>query len=92
MENIKKERRWCIWKLEIRNDTFTKVPYINPDTHGRSNAPDTWIDYETASGSSVKDMKAIESEGMASFFHGGRETLNTACVLSMWTRITPKAG
>lgn len=48
MEHLKKERRWCIWKLEIRNDTFTKVPYITPDTHGRSNAPDTWIDYETA--------------------------------------------
>lgn len=48
MERLKAERRWCIWKRELRNENWTKVPYYDLVSRARSNDPEHWIDYNTA--------------------------------------------
>jgi hypothetical protein len=43
------QKRWVIWKYEVRDGKPTKVPYqINGKDKAESNNPDTWTTYENA--------------------------------------------
>lgn len=48
MESLKSECRWCVWKAEMSNNRTTKVPYVGQDIRGKSNEPDTWLNYQSA--------------------------------------------
>ena len=48
METLKQERCWCVWKREEVAGRQTKVPYISRSRKGRSDTPESWIDYEEA--------------------------------------------
>ena len=48
-QTLKELNSWVCWKLEVRDDRKTKVPY-NPRTGGMAmtNNPDTWTTFENA--------------------------------------------
>ena len=48
MEDLKRERRWCVWKREMRGGSFTKVPYRASAVRGSSSDENTWLTYEAA--------------------------------------------
>lgn len=49
-EEMKRERRWVLWRTETRDGKPTKVPYQTNWTRADSTDPSTWADFETAMG------------------------------------------
>ena len=45
MEELKNQPIWLLWKLEMRDDKPTKVPYKNPREYGSSTDKNTWNTY-----------------------------------------------
>lgn len=48
IEDLKKQRRWVLWKLEHVGEKDTKVPYQPNGRKAMSNNPDTWITWDEA--------------------------------------------
>lgn len=76
MNALKSERRWCVWKKEMRNGSFTKVPYIEQNIRGKSNDPDTWINYQNATNLKEND----DSVSGLGFFLSCRENDPEYCL------------
>ncbi len=47
-ETLKEKNRWVLWKLEKRDDKFTKVPYQNNGYKASSTNQKTWISFDEA--------------------------------------------
>ena len=64
MMNLQRERRWCLWRREIRKDgSIGKVPY-NADGHrAKSDDPRTWLDFQLA-----QMMNGDPYDGIGVFF------------------------
>src|ERR1019366_10787512 len=48
LSDLKRERRWLVWRNEVRNGRATKVPYCARGGWGSSTDPQTWASYEEA--------------------------------------------
>ncbi len=46
-QELKDRPQWVNWKIELREDKETKVPYQPNGLHAMSNAPRTWSGVET---------------------------------------------
>lgn len=68
MQTIRNERRWCLWRAEVRDGKTTKVPYRTNGSKAKSNDPSTWTDYETAK--AALDASNGFYSGVGLFFSG----------------------
>jgi putative DNA primase/helicase len=69
-EGMRQYRHWLVWKLELRDDRPTKVPYIAGGV-GRASSTDsrTWRTFEEA----VKALKTGHYDGIGFVFCSGDE-------------------
>ena len=65
MNTLQQERRWCLWRRETIDGQLKKVPYNADGRHAKSNAPRTWIDFQTA-----QMMNGDPYDGIGLFFSG----------------------
>ena len=81
MEQLRAERRWCVWKKEARPSGMTKVPYISATDRGKSNDPACWIEYGDAA--QIKETNP-DVAGLG-FFLSAREEQSemTLCVIDV---------
>lgn len=42
------QKRWVVWRKEVRDGKVTKVPYQTSGTHAKATAPETWCTHEEA--------------------------------------------
>ncbi len=59
-EELKKQKQWVVWKLEIVKDKKTKVPYKDTAQLASSTNPDNWITFEE----SVKLLETKQFNGI----------------------------
>ncbi len=59
MKKLQQEKRWCVWKREIRPGDVkpTKVPYISISVKGSSNQPGSWQTFEA-----MQQLKASDKD------------------------------
>lgn len=48
MKQLQQEKRWVLWRREMRKGDFTKVPYKPNGREAKSNDPSTWIFFKDA--------------------------------------------
>lgn len=62
-QELKERSQWVNWKIELREDKETKVPYQPNGQHAMSNTPRTWSGVETC-------MRALEDGNGRTRFRG----------------------
>ena len=53
------DRRFCLWRQEVRDGKPTKVPLRSNGAKAKNNDPSTWCTYERA----VTALKELRAEG-----------------------------
>jgi hypothetical protein len=48
LADLKREKRWVAWRIEMRNGKPTKVPFCSSKREAESDNPNTWLPFDEA--------------------------------------------
>jgi len=88
---LRSRHQWLLWKLEVRNDKLTKVPYSVHGGLGKSNDPATWAPFKAVVKAYLNDGK-YSGIGVAFAEHDGLIGLDLDHVMEQATGLLTSAA